>query len=60
MTCPVCGGNTGIYRSQVFDCETVMRHRRCYECGHRFLTEEKEVPEKTIKQYRKRWRRDDE
>ena len=58
MTCPVCGENTEIYHSTKFDCDVVLRHRRCAECGHRFMTEEKEIPEKTIRQYRKRWLRD--
>lgn len=59
MTCPVCGENTVIYHSTKFDCDVVLRHRRCVDCGHRFLTEEKEIPEKTIRQYRKRWLRDE-
>lgn len=42
MTCPVCGAETeviGCFK----DCESVVRKRKCKECGYRFFTEEYET-----------------
>ena len=41
MTCPVCGAKTRVVDCRQ-DCETVVRRRKCAECGYIFYTEETE------------------
>lgn len=43
MTCPICGGKTGVYGSYS-DVEAVYRRRKCLDpnCNHRFYTTELE------------------
>lgn len=44
MTCPVCGGETSVNNTRAF-CDSVVRRRKCKECGYAFYTEEMETPE---------------
>jgi transcriptional regulator NrdR family protein len=44
MTCPICGGRTGV-ASTVKDVECVYRKRVCKECGNIVFTTETECPE---------------
>lgn len=54
MQCPECGDKTLVYRSRK-TLGTVIRLRRCEECGFRFVTEELEVQdEETLKLYKRK------
>ena len=48
MTCPVCGGKTGVCDSRA-KADSIYRRRRCLECDYRFNTLETEVELHTIK-----------
>lgn len=43
MTCPTCGGPTSVVDTRQPDCESIIRWRKCRECGHRFKTVEYEL-----------------
>lgn len=41
MSCPICGAEARILMSRTSeDGDSVVRRRRCAECGYTFLTEE--------------------
>jgi transcriptional repressor NrdR len=45
VNCPRCDAATGILETRRADGNAVRRRRRCSQCGHRFTTYERAVPE---------------
>lgn len=39
MVCELCGGKTTVNVTYA-DCDVIIRHRRCIDCGHMFFTQE--------------------
>lgn len=52
MTCPVCGAETKVMCCRK-DCESVVRRRKCVECGYVFYTQELEVDGATYSEMEK-------
>ena len=51
MTCPVCGGATGV-QGTFSECDFIVRRRKCKECGRAFVTTEMEMPDSVDDYYR--------
>jgi transcriptional repressor NrdR len=45
VNCPRCDASTAILETRRADGNAVRRRRRCSECGHRFTTYERAVPD---------------
>ena len=47
MDCPICCGKTKVYNTCMLTLDNELpRWRKCLECGHRFVTLERIVPDK--------------
>ena len=56
MTCPICGAKTRVVDCRK-DCETVVRRRKCTECGYIFYTEETESTSKVYRSVEREYKK---
>lgn len=56
MTCPKCGGETGVYETRPTTFNRFRRRRKCLDCGFRFTTyEEAKNKELDAEAIREKW-----